>query len=245
MVTTVGTLMLLSWAPLLLMLKSRETINNKPRFHIFHDMDHQPKYKAQAAASIFPDGRAARPRVPGTVPHGRLEADDHFYRGFEAVTNSDGEVQPRYLHGLPERMPVTESLVLTGQQQYNIFCAPCHGLDGHGKGPVHHRALALGGAGWIPPADLHQLAPEGQLLYGEKAYADGQLFDVITNGVRTMAPYGHAITPENRWAIVAYIRALQLSQHARYPDEVPEARRNELAPARSAEVAVPADDSQG
>ena len=103
------------------------------------------------------------------------------------------------------------SLLLRGQGRFNIYCSPCHGAGGFGDGLVHHRANQLvetgvNGTSWVAPKNLHEDAIKAQPV--------GQLFNTITNGVRTMSGYGSQITTEDRWAIVSYLKALQLSQDA-------------------------------
>jgi mono/diheme cytochrome c family protein len=111
-------------------------------------------------------------------------------------------------------LPVTEALMRRGQRQYNIFCAPCHGLAGQGDGLVARRAQELQQGTWIPPTSLHSEAVRNQPV--------GQLFHVISNGVRKMPPYAAQISVPDRWAIVLYLRALQRTQNARPEDLPPE-----------------------
>lgn len=111
-------------------------------------------------------------------------------------------------------LPVTEALMRRGQRQYNIYCAPCHGLAGQGDGLVARRAQELQQGTWIPPTSLHSEAVRNQPV--------GQLFHVISNGVRKMPPYAAQISVPDRWAIVLYLRALQRTQNARPEDLPPE-----------------------
>ena len=106
-------------------------------------------------------------------------------------------------------LPVNKTAATSGQQMYSNYCAPCHGLDGYGHGPINERAQELqvkSEAQWSPAADLH-----GDTIRGR---ADGHLYNTINNGIRNMPGYGAQIPVADRWAIVAYLRALQLSQHA-------------------------------
>jgi mono/diheme cytochrome c family protein len=192
-----------SWLPLVVAARRRVSVSESPQLHIFQDMDNQPRYRGQQANPVFADGRTVRPAIAGTVARGELHVDDHLYRGF--TRGADGKVQ--FLKGFPDDVKVDEPLLRRGQLTFNIYCAPCHGNDGAGQGPVHQRAVALQEAKWVPPANLHD-API-------KAREDGHLYNTVTNGIRNMAGYGSQITSvSDRWAVVAYVRALQLSQDA-------------------------------
>lgn len=244
--------------PPLIVAKARATTSEKPRVHNFFDMDFQPKFKSQATSNLFADGRAARPRVEGTIPRGSsLVEDPRFVYGIEpnavagnvesmksegaesaltvevaieAVTTSTGEVpvdnqepgpsptsQPNYVQRVPFK--VDDALLRDGRTQFNIHCAVCHGKSGYGNGLVSQRALALEQGTWVPPTSIHSPHLLDQ--------PDGQLFNSITNGVRKMPAYGHQIAPRERWAIVAYLRAMQRSQNAAIED-VPEDYRPTL-----------------
>ena len=213
-----------SWLPLALFARSFVSKSSQPRVHLFQGMDNQAKNKAQSTSPVFADGSAMRPEVPGTVARGELRLDDHFYRGFR----TDGELRtvivetgtedarrktPDYFQGMPESIEVDMDFLRKGRQAYDTWCFTCHGHDARGNGPTHIRATELGTSGWVPPSNL-VATMEGELTYGPAVYSDGKLYNVIANGIRSMAAYGHMIEPEDRWAIVAYIRALQLSQHA-------------------------------
>ncbi|MEP0845798.1 MAG: DUF3341 domain-containing protein [Phycisphaerae bacterium] len=170
--------------------------SNDPRVHIIQDMDNQEKYKAQQSMPLFADRRAARQPLPGTVARGDLRSDDHLYRGI---------VGEQFADDFPASVLVNESLIRRGQQRFGVYCAPCHGLDGSGNGPVNVRAMELGGS-WVAAADL---ADDER-----RSRPAGHLYNTITNGIRTMPAYGDRIKPEDRWAIVAYVRALQHARHA-------------------------------
>jgi mono/diheme cytochrome c family protein len=157
-------------------------------------MDNQPKYKAQAASPFFADGRASHLPVEGTVAHGQLKEDDALYTG---------KVGSEYVKIVP--LPIDEALLRRGQERFNISCAPCHGRTGMGNGMVAQRAL-----GALVPANL-----QDERI---RQVPDGYLFDVITNGVRSMQSLRHQIPESDRWAIIAYLRALQRSQHAASSD---------------------------
>lgn len=157
------------------------------------DMYDQPRYKkAYMHSEFFADGMAARPRIPETVSQQTVIDDEHFY---------SGKVNGEFVTTFPYTM--TAAIIRSGGTLYGIYCVPCHGIIGNGKGMVQRRGLT-------PPADYHtdrlREAPVGYL------------FDVITNGYRNMYPYGTKISPADRWAIVAYVRALQISQNATCAD---------------------------
>lgn len=221
LVAVVMLVVVASWLPLVMISRSRVSLSENRRIHIFQDMDNQPHLKAQEPSPVFADGRAMRPAIEGTVARGDIIASDHFVRGYELVAGDDGRQAPQFFQGMPEEIQVNPRLLDRGRLQFNIYCYPCHGLDGGGNGPINQRAQALarGGAGagtvWIPPSDLHAPGSQpGTLQFGAENYPDGQLFHVITNGVRNMPSYRSQIDVADRWAIVAYVRALQLSQNA-------------------------------
>lgn len=180
----------------------------QPRIHPIQDMDFQPKYKAQAPSGLFADGRAARPPVAGTVAREQLEADRALYQG---------KVDDQWVTEYP--IPVDLPTMLRGQERFNVYCAPCHGLVGEGEGMVAQRAAQRAEPSWVPPLSIHADAVRQQPL--------GQLFHTITNGIRTMPAYGPQIPAEDRWAILLYVQALQRSQHTTLED-VPAELRSKL-----------------
>lgn len=194
--------------PLVVIAKIRVSTSKEPRIHIIQDMDNQAKFKAQAENDLFADRRAMRPPVPGTVARGELYEDDHFYRGLDA--------KGQFADAIPTRDPATNAAIAVdraflerGRERYQIYCAVCHGFSGHGDGPVHQRVQQLLAGGregieWAPPTTYHS----DQL----RDYPVGRLFHVITNGVRNMAPYGSQVPAKDRWAIAAYVKALQAAQ---------------------------------
>lgn len=198
-------LVLLTLVPLALIARARAVTSEQPRIHLVPDMDNQPKYRAQAANPMFADGRAMRPRVAGTVRLGD--------RGEDRVITT-GKVGEDWVVAIP--VPVTMPLLRRGQERWGIYCAPCHGLAGYGDGMVAKRAEALAEGTWTPPSSLHT-----DLVRQRPA---GHLFNTITNGIRTMPAYGPQIPVADRWAIVAYVRALQRSQNATIEDVPPELR---------------------
>ena len=211
-----------SLVPLTLFLMHSTSHHKEPRIHLWQDMDNQIRYNAQQSSALFADGRAMRPAVPGAVGRGHVGNDDHLVRGFELVEASVTEENPsgtttEYLEGFPEGITVDELFVKHGQERYEAMCSLCHGLDGRGNGPVHQRAQQLMTSGrglgtvWVPPASLMKLEGE-QLAYGPELYSEGHLYNTIANGKGSMAGYAHAMPVEDRWAVVAYIRALQNAQ---------------------------------
>jgi len=194
-----------SWLPLVVAARRRVSTSDAPRISIAQDMGNQPKYKAQHASAIFADDRADRPPVAGTVAVESLNNDDHYFRGY--TRGPDGK--PQFFADFPQQVKINDALLARGQQRFNIFCSACHGFDGNGHGAVNNRALDLQSSGasgmsWTQAANLHS----DQV----KQRANGHIFNTITNGIRNMAGYSGQISPPDRWAIVAYVRALQLSQ---------------------------------
>jgi hypothetical protein len=164
-------------------------------------MHDQPRFEPLEASPLFEDGRSARPYMRGTIPRGGLRQDDHFYTG-----RIDGE--------LAETLPfeLTRERLERGRERYDIFCSPCHGGLGNGEGMIVQR-------GFRRPPSFH----EDRL----REIPIGHFYDVISNGFGTMMDYSSRVKPEDRWAIAAYIRALQLSQNAAL-DDVPPAERQRL-----------------
>jgi mono/diheme cytochrome c family protein len=173
-----------------------------PPIRLLQNMYSQEKYKAQSQNNFFEDGAAMRVPVAGTVARGYLRDDVAFYEG----KTKDGDTL------LVAPVAYTMETLLRGQERYNIYCAPCHSRVGDGKGTVVER-------GYTPAPTYH----DNRL----RNVPDGHLYLVITNGIRNMPSYRSQISVEDRWAIVAYIRALQRSQHASVAD-VPESMRREL-----------------
>ena len=164
-------------------------------------MADQPRYEPLVGSTFFSDDRAARPLVEGTVARGQLRSDEHLYTGKE---------REKLVDTFP--FPVTRAMMARGQQRFNIFCSPCHDRVGTGEGMIVRR-------GYRAPPSLH--------MHRLREAPAGYFFDVMTNGFGVMPDYAQQIQPEDRWAIVAYIRALQLSQHATLVD-VPEDQRQQL-----------------
>jgi len=186
----------------------RGMISTRPPIEIWPDMDHQAKYKPQAQSKFFADGRADRPLPAGTVPFGRdsqqadpafLRADDAHYAG----KNADGS----FVKGFP--IEITETVVRRGQNRYQIYCAPCHGALGDGNGITKSY-------GMVATPSYH----DDRL----RTMAEGEIFNTITLGKNTMFPYADKLSPDERWAVIAYVRALQRSHHAKIDDVPPEFR---------------------
>jgi mono/diheme cytochrome c family protein len=152
-----------------------------------NDMADQPKHKPLSASSFFSDGRASRPLVPGTVARGHLQVDHAFYEG-----KVDGQLVKKF------PLPVDRALLVRGQQRYDIYCAACHDRLGNGQGMVVRR-------GFPAPPSLH--------IERLRAAPVGHFYDVITHGFGRMFDSAQQVPPRDRWAITAYIRALQLSQN--------------------------------
>jgi len=165
------------------------------------NMRDQFRYEPLEQSTFFEDGESARQPVPNTVARGQLRDDAVFYTG------QDGD-EP--VAEMP--VAVTQELLERGQGRYNAFCAPCHGLAGNGDGTVVRR-------GFPAPPSLH--------IDRLRDAPVGYFFDVITNGFGRMYPYDYRVQPADRWAIIAYIRALQLSQNATL-DDVPAEERQQL-----------------
>jgi mono/diheme cytochrome c family protein len=165
------------------------------------DMHDAPRYDPLEASTFFPDGQAARPFVVNTIARGQLREDDHLYLG--RVNGELANVFP---------MPVTAAVMARGQERFNVFCSPCHGPTGAGNGMIVQR-------GFRAPPSMH----EERLRTAPVGY----YFDVMTNGFGAMQDYASQVPVSDRWAIAAYIRALQLSQRATM-DDVPADRRAEL-----------------
>lgn len=217
-------LLILAMIPPALIARTRAVPNDRRRLHLIQDMDNQGKFRAQQVNHMFADDRAMRPPVPGTVARGELDLDDHYNRGIVqgAPTATGPAVQ--WATTFPAQAPLTMELMMRGQDRFTIYCRPCHGDSGYGDGIVHKRAMELvltgaNGTAWVQPKSLHEQAIREQPV--------GQIFNTITHGIRTMPSYESQIPVADRWAIAAYIKALQRSQHAK-PDDVPAALRNNL-----------------
>jgi len=165
------------------------------------DMHDQPRYEPFEKSDFFGDARASRPLVEGTVARGELRENAHLYTG--KVDGQDAATFP---------VEVTAELLARGRERFDIFCSPCHDRTGRGNGMIVQR-------GFRRPISFH----DPRL----RAALPGHFFDVMTNGFGAMSSYASQVPVRDRWAIAAYIRALQLSQHASLED-VPEVERAAL-----------------
>ena len=197
-----------SWIPLAYFARARATLSKEPRVSLVQDMGVQPKFREQQSNPIFADGRADRPVIVGTVAHGALQSDDHLYRGFSMeVDPKTGKPAAKFFDGFPAGIKVDGKLLSRGQDRFNIWCSACHGYDGYGHGTVNERGLELQAeehGNWVPAANL--------TIDPAKSRPAGHLYSTINVGIRNMPGYGPQIPVADRWAIVAYVRALQLSQ---------------------------------
>lgn len=170
------------------------------------DMQDQPKFIPLRPSTFFADGRSERSLIEGTVARGHLNDDTALYTGMGA----DGKPVDSF------PFPVTKEVMDRGQQRYNVYCSPCHDRTGSGNGMIVKRGYKQ------PPSyysdDVRKLA-------------NGAIYDVITRGFGAMPDYAAQIQPPDRWAIVAYVRALQASQSATI-DDVPAADRSKLEAAK-------------
>lgn len=161
------------------------------------NMRDQPRHEPLEASSFFEDGRSARPLVENTVARGHLQVDRHLYEGL----TEEGD----FVESFP--FPITREVLERGQNRYQVFCSPCHSSTGNGQGMVVQRGMPQS-------TSFH----DDRLLEAQNGY----YFNVISNGFGKMYGYASRVKPEDRWAIVAYIRALQLSQNATVQDVPPE-----------------------
>lgn len=179
------------------------------------DMHNQPKYQPLEASELFADGASSRTPVAGTVARGLLRENIQLYRGMQA----DGS----FVERIP--LPVTTELVARGRQRFEIYCSPCHGRTGDGRGMIVQR-------GFKNPESFH--------IERLRQTQDGYFYDVITNGFGQMSSYASQVKPEDRWAIVAYVRALQLSRQVPL-DRLTAEERRQLAAATSAAADAPTE----
>ncbi len=173
------------------------------------DMWTQPKYhnpleSEKGDVHIFTDGAVSRPLIAGTIARDQLREDDAFFTGYQ-----NGKLVDRF------PVPVTKELIMRGQDRFMIYCTPCHGQLGNGDGMIAKRGFKLR----RPPGNYHTDRLRRMPI--------GHFYDVITKGFGTMFSYASRVEPQDRWAIAAYIRVLQISQNARTSDLTP-AELNEL-----------------
>lgn len=177
-------------------------VSSQPPIHWNPNMDNQKRLDPQEPSKFFKDKRAMRPLVKGTVARGFLREDDHLYRG---------KVNGKFATTLPKSIALNRKLLARGQERYNIFCSPCHAYSGNGKGVVTKYSKA------INPANLHDEL--------RRKMPPGQIYDLIANGKTNaqgmiqMPAYNNQLSVRDRWAVVAYVRALQLGNSAAAPQK--------------------------
>jgi mono/diheme cytochrome c family protein len=243
----------LALTPPVLIAARRVTDQPMPRLHLIPDMDFQVKKKTQKTTTLFADGRIMRPAIAGTVPRGMLMTDSKKFAGLESAAGlmmvADVPAEPAKAAAAPvdpaaaaaERdkkpwvktvpIPVTPALMARGQERYRVYCSVCHGLTGDGGGLVSLRAAELEQPTWTRPVSLTSDTILKQPV--------GQIFDTISHGVRRMQGYGDQISVEDRWAIAAYVKALQRSRAAQ-PGDLPDEELEKLKAAAPPAVAAPA-----
>ena len=165
------------------------------------DMHDAPSYDPLQGTEFFSNGAASRTLVANTVARGQLRTDEHLYTG-----KVNGQVATEF------PMPITNEVMARGQERFNVYCSPCHGRTGQGDGMIVQRGFRA------PPSYQEERLRNAPV---------GYFFDVMTNGFGAMQDYSAQVTVNDRWAIAAYIRALQLSRHATVAD-VPADRRGDL-----------------
>ena len=245
-------LLLAGLVPFGLIALARSGPSLAPPVRPIQNMERQPKFKTQRCNPMFADGRAMRPLLAGVearqdllVPNemlndpafGRLLDDrrgplvpanvadyERIFQGTEPHGSGDKAEAATFVTRIP--VPVSMDLMRRGQERFNVYCAPCHGLSGYGDGMVARRAAEMQAAGadtaagWVAPTNYHSDEIRGRAV--------GHLYNTITNGIRSMPSYAKQISVLDRWAIVAYVKALQRSQHAQGED-VPETQRANYA----------------
>ena len=171
----------------------------------FPSMEHQPKFRPQSASAFFADGRSDRVPPPRTVARGMLRDDDHLHRGKDAAG--------AFVAGMPAGLKIDAAWLERGRDRYQIFCAPCHSATGDGNGITKRY-----GMGATPSYHDPRL----------RSMPDGEIYNTITNGKNTMLPYADKLVPEERWAVVAYVRALQRAQQGGAADVADAAAKSTL-----------------
>ncbi|MEE2906756.1 MAG: cytochrome c [Planctomycetota bacterium] len=190
--------------PPALIIRARSAPRESRRIHLIQNMDNQPKFKGQQQNILFRDGRAMRQPVPGTVARSQMVGDTHFYLG---------TVDGAYATTFPSQINVDLDFLERGRDRFMIYCLPCHGVTGEGDGLVNGRAMMLlnlpstnNGTTWVQPKNLQEESIAVQPV--------GQIFYTVSNGKNNMASYAAQITEHDRWAIVAYVKALQVAGDA-------------------------------
>ncbi len=185
----------------------RGDVSHSPPVHLNPNMDNVTRIDPQEPSDFWADGRGMRPAIEGTVAQGELRVDAHLYEG-----RAPGG---RWATDLPEGMALDGSLLERGQARFDIYCTPCHGEAGLENGGIVPRRGADAGDWTWAVSSLHGETPRG--------YPIGRLYDIVTNGIRTMPAYGSLVPVRDRWAIATYVRALQVSYEmpiAQIPNEI-------------------------
>lgn len=209
-------LMALTGALIFFIAGKRGDTSRRPPIEVFPDMDRQPKLRPQAGSDFFKDGFSSQLPVAGTIARGSAYQDTPVNTGRVTGTTNWIETIP---------LPVTAQVMARGRERYNISCAPCHGAAGDGKGITTKFGMAI-------IADLHDVATRRL-----PQQTDGELFNTISNGKGLMQGYAANVSLEDRWAIVAYVRALQRGRLSNM-DDVPPAER--AAVSKAIPAAAPA-----
>lgn len=192
----------------------RGSLSTRSPLEVFPDMDHQSKYKPQAESRFFADGRADRPRLPGTVAYGRTtDVPDTNFLKADSVLFEGKDAKGAWVSGFPSAVTVDPSKLLErGQERYTIYCAPCHGALGDGNGITKQY-----GMGATPSYHDDRL----------RKMSEGEIFNTITHGKGNMLSYADKLVAQDRWAVIAYVRALQRAAHTTAAD-VPPGHKSEL-----------------
>ena len=181
----------------------RGSLSRKPPIEVFPDMDRQPKIRPQTPSAFFADGRSSRMPVAGTIARGSHWQDIPMNTGRETGSTNFVATNP---------LPVNELVMARGRERFGITCQICHGPVGDGNGVTKKFGMAI-------VANLH----DRRIV----EMSDGELFSVITHGRNNMGPYGDKLTPEDRWAVIYYLRSLQLARLG-YPEDLTPAQRQKL-----------------
>lgn len=222
-------LTVLTFIPLAAAFKGRFATSEKPRYHVWPDMDWQRKRKTQTAwrTGLFEFDRVMQPYAEGTIAVGELKPEEEYDFHYGVAKGTTPPPSDRYdagamgtqfewISGWPTSLVVDDALLERGRQRYDINCSICHGAAGNGLGSVARRAEALDATAkwqWIAPKSLLEPTAEG--------YSNGQLFHIASHGINTMYGYASSVKTKDRWAIVAYVRALQATQGVdRAPSDV-------------------------
>ena len=192
----------------------RGSLSTRSPLEVFPDMDHQAKYKPQAESKFFADGRADRTTPVGAVPYGRsVDVPDANFLKADSVLYTGKDAKGAWVTGFPSAVTIDPAKLLErGQDRFTIYCAPCHGALGDGNGITKQY-----GMGATP--SFHDDT--------KRALTNGEIFNTITHGKANMLSYADKLSAQDRWAVIAYVRALQRAAHATTAD-VPAGHKSEL-----------------